>query len=75
MFESLKQAIYAVESLEQELFYWVKNSKDGLEEYRRILEDNPEDEYSQEQVARYNARIELYDEVIKAAQKYVRSQK
>ena len=75
MFENLKQAIFAVESLEQELFYWIKNSKDGLEEYQRILEDNPQDDYSKEQVARYTARVELYDAVMEAAKRFVTKQK
>ena len=75
MFESLKQAIYAVESLEQELFYWNKNSRDSLEEYKAVLKDNPEDEYTKECVNRYEARVALYDEVMKAAQRYVKNQK
>ncbi len=74
MFDNLKNSIFAVESLEQELVYWNRNNTEYLENYKRVLEDNPDDEYSKEQFALYTARVELYNEIMKVAQKFVKSQ-
>lgn len=74
MFNNLKNSIHAVESLEQELGYWISNNNECVENCKRILEDSPDDEYIKEELERYTARVELYNEIMKAAQKFVKAQ-
>lgn len=74
MFNNLKNSIYAVESLEQELDYWNRNNTEYFENYKRILEDNPGDESIKELIEAYAAKVELYNEIMKAAQKFVKAQ-
>ena len=71
MFNEIKNAINAAESLESQLDYWKSSILENVDRYAKMEE---RDEWDNARFAEEQAKLDLYNHVMTCVQKWVKSQ-